>query len=181
MALKATIFRVNVSISDMDRHHYQTYRLTMAQHPSETKERLMVRLIGWILQASEYLEFTRGLSSTDEPDIWERDATGAVQHWIELGHPDEKRLKKAISLSSKVDIYTYQGRVSAQWWEANQAEIQAMKDIQVFDINTDDIALITELYQRTMDLQATIQDGTLWLSDDSRTVELTPTNRTDND
>jgi len=180
MALKATIFKVSVAISDMDRHYYQTHRLTLAQHPSETKERMMVRLVGWILQASESLEFTRGLSSTDEPDLWERDATGSIQHWIELGHPDEKRLRKASSLAKKVDIYTYQGRTSAQWWDTNQEHILAMNRIRVFDINPEDIELITSLYQRTMDLQAIIQDGTLWLSDNNNTVELTPDNKTDN-
>merc|ERR1711879_525928 len=153
MALKATICKVSVSISDMDRHYYQNHQLTLAQHPSETTERLMARLLVWILHASERLEFTRGLSATDEPDLWERDDTGQIQHWLELGHPDEKRLKKASSLAQRVTICSYQGRVSTQWWETHRLPISSLSNISVLHLPQSAMEALPGFYNRTMDIQ----------------------------
>jgi uncharacterized protein YaeQ len=95
MALKATVVKAELQVSDMDRHYYASHNLTLAQHPSETDERLMVRLLAFALNADERLEFGKGLSSDDEPDLWRRDYTGDIELWIDLGQPDESRIRKA--------------------------------------------------------------------------------------
>jgi uncharacterized protein YaeQ len=115
MALKATIFKADVQIADMDRHYYQDHVLTIARHPSETDERMMVRVLAFILHAHEALVFGKGLSADDEPDIWQKDLTGAIKLWIEVGQPDEKRIMKACGRAEKVFIYSYSSN-SSIWW-----------------------------------------------------------------
>ena len=110
MALKATIFKADVTIADMDRHYYQSHALTLARHPSETDERMMIRLLAFIVNAQEALTFGKGLSSDDEPDVWQKDLTGAIELWIEVGHPDEKRILKACGRASQVLIYRSEER-----------------------------------------------------------------------
>src|SRR5688572_33449862 len=95
MATGSTIYRADLSIADMDRNYYADHSLTVARHPSETEERLMVRLLAFAVFAAADLEFGRGLSTDDEPDLWRRDLTGLVELWIEVGLPEEKWLRKA--------------------------------------------------------------------------------------
>ena len=115
MALKATIFKAQLQIADMDRHYYAEHALTLARHPSETDERMMVRLLAFALNADESLEFGKGLSNEDEPALWRKDLTGVIEHWIEVGLPDEKSLRKACGRATQVRLYTY-GRGAAKWW-----------------------------------------------------------------
>lgn len=116
MALTATIRKAELQISDMDRGYYATHNLTLAQHPSETDERLMVRLLAFALNAGDRLEFGRGLSTDDEPDLWEHDYTGDILQWIDLGHPDESRIRKASNRSRQVQVVNYGGNASEIWW-----------------------------------------------------------------
>ena len=114
MALKATIFKADLQIADMDRNYYQDHALTLARHPSETDERMMVRLLAFAIHADEALTFTKGLFDTEEPDLWQKDLTGAIQLWIEVGQPDEKRILKACGRSEQVIVYSY-GATSHIW------------------------------------------------------------------
>ena len=110
MAQNATIYKVEVSVSDMDRHYYETHKLTVAKHPSETDERLMVRLLAFALNAHEHLEMTKGLSTDDEPDIWQKSLSGELDVWVALGLPSEKVMRQSCSKAGKVIVYPYGGR-----------------------------------------------------------------------
>jgi uncharacterized protein YaeQ len=128
MAAKATVFKAELSVSDMDRHYYATHQLTLAMHPSETEERLMVRVLAFALNASERLAMGRGISSTEEePELWARDLTGAIDLWIEVGQPDEQRLRKACGRAKEVRVYCYSGRSAGVWWQKCAATSSASR------------------------------------------------------
>lgn len=169
MALKATIHKAEIIISDMDRGYYHTHALTLAQHPSETLERLMLRLVVFALHASEQLRFTRGLSAIDEPEIWQKSATGDIELWIDLGEPDERRLRQACGRASQVWLYIY-GRGSDVWWQGMQKKITRLKNLRVLRIAPTTLVELAKLNQRSMQLQATIQDKQLWLSSGDQCV-----------
>lgn len=170
MAISSTIYKVSINIANMDTHYYQTHELTIAQHPSETKRRFMVRLISYMLNASETLRFTKGLSSVEEPDLWQKSLTDEIELWIDLGQPDEKRIRKACSLAHKVIIYTYHEHKAKPWWEHNKIKCQRFKNLSVYHLNVDDI---DSMVQRSMQLQCNIQDGEIYLSDDQSNTLIT--------
>jgi uncharacterized protein YaeQ len=174
MALKSTIYKAELQLSDMDRQHYEGYNLTLAQHPSENDERMMVRLLAFALNATPGLEFTRGLSTQDEPDLWLKDLTGDIALWIDLGQPDEKRLRKAAGRSRQVVIYTYSGRSAGVWWEQVAGKYRRFDNLTVIDLDADAVRELGELAQRSMRLQCSIQDGEVWLGDEQRTVHIVP-------
>src|SRR5437660_268976 len=117
MALKSTVFKVALNIADMNRQHYQDHALTLARHPSETDLRMILRIIVYALNAHEHLQFTKGLGSAEEPDLWQLDLTGAIKHWIELGQPVEKRIRQSCSKAGRVSIYTYQRGGAMLWYD----------------------------------------------------------------
>jgi uncharacterized protein YaeQ len=160
MAIKATIFRAELQVSDLDRGHFHTHNLTLARHPSETDERMMVRLLAFAMNADEYLEFGRGLSAEDEPDLVKRDLTGAIELWIEVGLPDERELRKASGRARVVKVYTYGGRSAALWWEQNREALKRLDNLSVVDMPV----AVGQLAARNMSLQCTIQEGQLYLS-----------------
>ncbi|MEZ2694763.1 YaeQ family protein, partial [Hafnia alvei] len=172
MALKATIYKANVNIADMDRHFYHDASLTLAQHPSETEQRMMLRLLAWICHANERLTFTKGLCADDEPELWLRNDYNGIDLWIELGLPDEKRLKKACSLSQEVVLYAYSERAGRVWWQQNQAKLSGLKALSIRFVSDEIMAMLPKFVSRTMDLQATIQEGAVWLSDAQNNVEI---------
>lgn len=177
MALKATIYKAELMVSDMDRHHYATYPLTIALHPSETLERMMVRLVAFALNAADNLEFTRGLSTDDEPDLWARSLSDEIELWIELGQPDEKRIRKASNRAKKVIVYTYHGRAANLWWEQMEKVCSRFDNLQVIDLAAEAVSQLEGLADRTMQLQANIQDGVLWLGSGDKSVEIAPQSR----
>jgi uncharacterized protein YaeQ len=177
MALKATIVKAELQVSDMDRHYYASHNLTLAQHPSETDERLMVRLLAFALHADERLEFGRGLSDEDEPALWRRDYTGEIEQWIELGQPDESRIRKACGRAQQVVVVTYSGHGAAVWWNKIAASLARLKNLTVIDIDAESVDAVTALFDRSMRLTAMIQDGELQLMDTTRTVALRPSVR----
>lgn len=170
MALTATIYKAGLSISDMDRGYYASHNLTLAQHPSETVERLMVRLVAFVLNASETLSFTRGLSADDEAELWQKNYSDEIELWIELGEPDEKRLKKACSRADHVVLYSHGGRSSEVWWPQIENKLAKLDKLSVYRIGTATQAALAGLCQRGMQLTATIQDGQLWLADEQHSV-----------
>lgn len=165
MALKATIYKVELEIVDMDRNYYVTHRLTLACHPSETGERLMVRLLAFALNAHERLEFGKGISDSGEPDLWQKDLTGEIELWIELGHPDEKLLAKAIGRSPRVIVYTYSENPQL-WWDPIKRRFEGEKKLSVFHVNARSAKDLARLADSSMNLQCSIQDGEIWFRDE---------------
>ena len=177
MAVKATIYKADLQISDMDRNYYQSHALTLAQHPSETEERLMVRLLAFALNAHEYLAFGKGISTDDEPDLWQKDLTGAIDVWIEVGQPDEQRIRKACGRARQVRVYTYSGRSADLWWEKNSEALERNKNLTVIDIAADAVQSLAALASRNMQLQCLVQDAQVELMDDARSMQIPLTTR----
>lgn len=171
MALKATVFKASVNLADMDRGVYLDESLTIAQHPSETDERMMLRILAWALNANERLEFTKGLSADDEPEVWQKNYSDEIELWIELGCPDEKRLRKASSRSKEVILYAYGDRSAPIWWDQNKSKLSRFSNLAVYFVNESIIEGLTAMTARTMQLQVSIQDGTAWVSSGDHSVE----------
>lgn len=169
MALKATIYKADVQIADMDRNYYQDHALTLARHPSETDERMMIRLLAFAIHASEALTFTKGLFDTDEPDLWQKDLTGAIQLWIEVGQPDEKRIMKACGRSEQVIVYSYSA-TSHIWYKQIANKLERARNLTVINIPAEASAQLEKLANRNMQLQCTIQDSQIYLTDGANTV-----------
>ena len=174
MALKSTIFKAELEVSDLDRGHFATHALTLARHPSETDERMMVRLLAFALNADSALEFGRGLSAEDEPDLVRKDLTGAIRLWIEVGLPDEREVRKAAGRAREVKVYTYGGRSASLWWNQNRAVLEKIRNLQVVDIPGEACGALTRLAERSMRLSATIQEGEVYFASGGETVQLTP-------
>jgi len=158
MALNATIIKAELSIADMDRHYYQPHNLTLAQHPSETEERLMLRLLVFALYASESLTFTKGLSSDEEPDLWQLSLTSDIELWIELGQPTDKRIRKACGRAQQVAIYSY-GRTIEPWCKQLQPKLARFDNLSVFHVSQETIKSLSAFYSRNIDMQVNIQEG----------------------
>ena len=172
MAPKATVVKAELQVSDMDRHYYASHNLTLAQHPSETEERLMVRLLAFALYADERLEFGRGLSDEDEPALWRRDYTGEIEQWIDLGQPDESRIRKASGRARQVIVVNYGGRVADLWWDKNAAALARLGNLTVIDLDAASIDALTAMIERSMRFNAILQDGELQLMGDGGTVAM---------
>lgn len=173
MALKSTIYKADCQISDVDRGYYQTHNLTIALHPSETEERMVARLLAFVLHADEQLQFTKGLCADDEPDLWQKSLTGDIELWIDMGMPDEKRIRKACNRADKMIIYSYGGRNSV-WWNQIQAKLERFSNLKVVNLPKPATDQLGTMVQRTMQWQITVQDGQLWISDEQHTVNITP-------
>jgi len=174
MALKSTIFKVELQIADLDRNYYQNHTLTVARHPSETDERMMVRVLAFAMHADPALVFGKGLSSEDEPDLWRKDLTGAIELWIDVGLPDEKRIRRACGRSQQVVVLTYGGRVADMWWQQNQAALQRQDKLTVINLSTEDSRALAALAERGMQLQCTLQEAELWLIVDGENTLIVP-------
>lgn len=174
MAAKATIFKAELQVTDLDRHYYASHALTLAQHPSETETRLLVRLIAFALHADERLEFGRGLSDEEEPALWRRDYTGAIEQWIELGQPDESRLRKASGRAAQVVVVGYGGQAADAWWKRNAAALARVRSLSVIELDDAEVVAAEALLGRSMRVTAMIQDGELQLMDADRSVSLRP-------
>lgn len=177
MALNSTIYKVELQISDMDRHYYATHALTLARHPSETEERLMVRLLAFALYAEDRLEFGKGISDEDEPALWRKAYTDEIELWIEVGQPDETRIRKACGRSRQVVVINYGGNTADIWWTKNASALARNKNLTVLDIPVATVAELVALLQRGMRLQALIQDGQLQLMNDTDSVAVDPVKR----
>jgi len=171
MALKSTIYKAELQLSDMDRHYYAAHSLTLARHPSETDERMMVRLLAFALNADENLVFAKGLADIEEPDLWRKDYTGAIKLWVEVGQPDERRLLKACGRAEQVVAYCYASN-SSIWWQGIGNRLERAKNLTVWNLPVATSQALEKMAQRTMQLQCTIQDGQLWLTNDDQTVQV---------
>jgi uncharacterized protein YaeQ len=172
MALKSTIFKADLSISDMGRNYYHDHSVTIARHPSENDERMMVRLLAFSLHAHEALVFGNKIGNEDEPDLWQRDLTGAIDLWIDVGQPDEKSVRKACGRAKQVFIYPFGGHSSTVWWNQARTSLEKIRNLSIICLPADAPQSLAKLAQRTMKLQFTIQDGQVWVSDGNETVHI---------
>ena len=162
MALKPTIYKLTLALSNLDTHYFDNITLTVAQHPSETTGRMMARILAFCLNASELLTFTAGLSTPDEPDIWARSLDDQLLLWVDVGEPAFERLKKASRLSQAVHVYSFNSK-SDVWWQQEQSKIQALK-VSVFQFPWESIQALAGFVERSMDWSITITDGTLYIA-----------------
>ncbi|MDG1706421.1 MAG: YaeQ family protein [Porticoccaceae bacterium] len=174
MALSATICKADLNIVDMDRHYYQQHSLTVAQHPSENDERLMIRLLAFALHADEFLSFTKGLSTDDEPDLWQKSLSGEIELWIELGLPSEKRLKKACGRAQQVILYTYGTGSAEQWWKQIQPQVSRFKNLSVRHFDSSITRELASGMRRNLDIQVSIQDSEVTWDSDQKTLSFRP-------
>lgn len=172
MAIKSVIYKVQLQVADMDRHYYADHALNIACHPSETLQRMMTRVLVFALNAHERLEFGKGISDTDEPDIWQKDLTGAIDRWIEVGQPDERRILKACGRAGEVSVYAY-GNSADIWWKPLANKLARTKNLSVWRIDPDAAEQLERLCERTMQLQVTIQDCEVWMRNANDAVNVT--------
>jgi uncharacterized protein YaeQ len=178
MALKATIYKATIQLADMDRNVYGDHGVTIARHPSETDERMMMRLLAFALNVpadndNGALEFAKSLWDTDEPDLWQKDLTGQIMQWLEVGQPDDKRLMKASPRAGRVTVYSF-SHSTPIWWAGIATKITRARNLAVWQVPAEQSQALAALAQRTMQLQVTVQDGTVWVGDGTRSIEVVP-------
>jgi uncharacterized protein YaeQ len=171
VAIKSTIFKAELNVADVDRGYYVTHALTLARHPSETDERMMVRMLAFAIHADEYLEFGGGISSNDEPALWRKDFTGEIIEWIEVGLPDEKWIRKACGRARRVSLYAYGGLHNVNiWWNQQQKQLARFENLHVFSVPLDATKALAKMAERSMSFTANIQDGAVMFSSDAEMV-----------
>ena len=173
MALKPTIYKAQVELADSDRSHFESLALTAARHPSETLERMAVRLLAYCLNADRGLEFTRGLSTAEEPDLWQHSDSGEIAHWIEIGQPEEPRLRKACGRSQRVTVYAF-GKSAPTWWKLNGEAITALPRLRAWQFDWPQVEAAAALMDRTMQLNLSVVGGTIYLDNGSDSTSLEP-------
>lgn len=173
MSPKSTVYKVELQVSDLDRHYYQEHNLTLALHPSETEERLMVRLLAFAMNADDRLTFGRGLSTDDEPDLWRRNDTGDIDLWIETGQPGEADVRRACGRARHVLIYTYSGRSAQVWWDKVGSNLHR-RNLTVVDLPAESVQALAGLCERTMRLQCMIEDRHVQLMNAGGSVSIDP-------
>jgi uncharacterized protein YaeQ len=172
MALKSTIFKAELAVADIGRGYYRDHAVTIARHPSETDERMMVRLLAFALHADDALAFGRGLSTEDEPDLWRRDLTGAIDQWIDVGLPDEREVRKACGRAREVHVLAYGGRAVSLWWQGAREKLERQDRLAVTEVPIEASGALAQLANRSMRLQFTIEDGHVLVSDAASSVAL---------
>jgi len=178
VAIKATIYKAEVQLSDIDRGLYGDYPVTIARHPSETDERLIIRLLAFALNVPldgdhGPLEFAKDMWDPDEPSLWQKDYTGEILHWIEVGQPDEKRLLRVSARVGRVSVYSFSSSTPI-WWQGVEPKLSRARNLSVWQVPPDQSAMLAGLAQRTMQLNVTVQDGSIWVGDGSRSIEVAP-------
>ena len=178
MALKATIHKAQLQLSDMDRGVYGEHLLTIARHPSETDERMMIRVLAYALNAPASndhgaLELAKSLWDTDEPDLWQKDLTGQVMHWIDVGQPDDRRILRASPRAERVSVFSFSSSTPV-WWSGIASKITRARNVAVWQVEAAQSQALAALTQRSMQLQVSVQDGTVYVSEGERAVEITP-------
>ena len=179
MALKATIYKAALQIADMDRNLYADHQLTLALQPSETEERLMIRLLAFALNvpADDHggaLTQALGLAEADEPDLWQHDLTGQLLHWLEVGQPDDRRITRACGRARRVTLYGYASSTT-MWWAAIQNKLARLSNLALWQVPAVQSLALAALAHRSMQLQITVQDGTVWFGNGQDSVEVQPT------
>src|SRR5579864_484594 len=172
MALKSTICKAELAVADIERGYYRDHAITIARHPSETDERMMVRLLAFALHADDALAFGRGLSADSEPDLWRRDLTGTIEQWIDVGLPDEREVRKACGRAREVHVLAYGGRAVDLWWQASRARLERQDRLAVSEVPIDASRALAQMAARSMRLQITIQEGNVLFADGAISLSL---------
>lgn len=170
MALKPTIYKLKIALTDLDRNYYDALNLTIAQHPSETLERMMARMLAFCINAQESLVFTKGLSAAEEPDLWAHTPDGRMALWIDVGEPAPDRIKKATRLAQTVKVYSFNSK-SDVWWKQEQEKLNKLT-ASIFQFQWSDIQALTKLAQRTMDISVTITEESAYVATESGECEV---------
>ncbi len=173
MALKPTIYKAQIDLADSDRNCYESLALTLAKHPSETLERMAVRLLAYCLNCARGLEFTKGISTADEPDLWVHSDHGEIEHWIEVGQPETPRLKKACGRARQVTVYAF-AKSAPTWWKLNSEAMNALPRLQVWQFDWDEIQAAAALLERTVQLSVSVVGGIMYLDNGSASTSVEP-------
>jgi uncharacterized protein YaeQ len=173
VALKPTIYKAQVELADSDRNHYDSLALTLARHPSETLERMAARLLAYCLNADRGLEFTRGLSTAEEPDLWQHSDSGEIEHWIEVGQPEEPRLRKACGRARRVSVYAF-GKSTDTWWKLNGEAIGALPRLAVWHLPWSEVQAAAALLDRTVQLNTSVVGGVIYLDNGAESTSVEP-------
>lgn len=174
MAIKSTIFKAGVQVSNLDTHYYENHNLTLAKHPSESNERMMIRVLAFVMYAHKYMAFTKGISTDNEPDLWQKSLSDEIEVWIDLGQPDEKRIRKACGRAKKAIIFTYNYRSALTWWDQIKNKLSRFDNLSIIVIPDEAVVAMGQMAKRNMQLQYMIQDGEVLLSDGSDAVTIVP-------
>ncbi|WP_087020061.1 YaeQ family protein [Thaumasiovibrio subtropicus] len=174
MALKATIYKAAINLANMDDHVYLDQTLTLAQHPSETQQRMMLRVLAWVMYANEHLQFTKGLSEESEPALWQKSFADEIEVWIDLGLPDEKRMKRAAQKAQQAVLFAYDDNAFGPWWQQHQPKVYSFTNLAIYRVSDEIMDALLQCCERTMQLQFTIQDGQIWLNSGDLSLEVTP-------
>lgn len=172
MALKSTVYKAELQISEMDQNYYNTHALTLALHPSETEERMMIRLLAFACNPSDSISFGRGLSDEEDAALWDKDLTDHITLWIDVGLPDEKRVKKASHRADRVIVYAYGERTAPVWWQQNQKKFAQINNLEVYLVNPQGSEDLVQLCQRTMSLYFSVMDGQMTMGNDKYSLEI---------
>jgi uncharacterized protein YaeQ len=178
MALKATVCKATLQIADIDRALYADHQLTLARHPSENDERMMIRLLAFALNVPAdsrdgALEVAKGMWEPEEPELWEKDLTGRIRHWIEVGQPEERRLVKASGRADKVSVYAFSHGAPA-WWAGLGQRVRRAGNVTAWLVPSEQSRELATLAGRSMQLQVNRQDGEIWVADGERSVQIVP-------
>ncbi len=174
MALGSTVYKAELAVADIGRSYYAEHVLALARHPSETEERLMVRVLAFALHAHADLRFGRGISTEDEPDLWQKDATGVIDLWIDVGLPDERSVRKACGRARRVVVLAYGARKLDMWWQQNAATLARNRNLEVITLLPDETSQLAALAERSMRLSCTLQEGSAWIGSDRSGCSVEP-------
>lgn len=174
MAARATVYKIELQIADMDRDYYQTHNQTLALHPSETLQRMMMRVVAFGFHASDRMAHGRGISTDNEPDLWEVNRDDSIAVWIDLGQPDEKRIRRGCTRAAQSIVYTYGDQAPKVWWEQVRTKLTRFNNLSVFYLPESDDVTLDALVERSMRLSCTIQDGQMWLANGNASVLVDP-------
>lgn len=174
MALKPTIYKFTIALSDMNRQLYQTLNLTVAQHPSENTERMMMRVLAYCINIENddntKLEFTKGLSAVDDPDLWAKTLDDQMMLWIDVGEPSLERIKKASRQARVTKVYSFNSK-SDVWWSQNQVKLQALK-VDIIQFDWSEVQTLAKLAQRTMDFSISLSGDSAYIAAERGDCEL---------
>ncbi|MCL9780071.1 YaeQ family protein [Vibrio sp. S4M6] len=171
MALKPTIYKFRIAVTDLNRDHYDNLNLTVAQHPSENNKRMLARVLAFCLNTGSSIAFTKGLSTVEEPDIWSHTLDNHIQLWIDVGEPDFERIKKASHKSEQVKIYTFNAK-SDVWWQQNQSQLTSLSKVEVYQFEHDSIEQLAQNLSRGMDLSVMVSEQSIFVDMDSGSFEI---------
>ncbi len=163
MALSATVYNFDIELADSDRRVYESVALRVARHPSESEEYLVARLLAYLLEFADGIEFSRGVSDPDEPAIAVRDLTGAMKTWIDIGTPDAARLHKASKAAGRVAVYTHKDPTQFLKQLAGE-KIHRADALELYAIDRALIAAIVTHLERRVAFSVSITDHELYVS-----------------